>query len=152
MGISLSQTDTTVKEYDFKNNMKKVIPSVDYLTHGIHPYTAKLIPHIPRYFLEKYTKKGEVVLDPFCGSGTTLLEARLLERNAVGIDINPLARLISDVKTTPINAEKLDSAIQSVKAQLKQDANATTVEFPNIDYWFGEHAQDELVRIKSSIM
>lgn len=148
MGISLNQTDTTVKEYDFKNNMKNVIPSMDYLTHGIHPYTAKLIPHIPRYFIEKYTDKGEIVLDPFCGSGTTLLEARLLERNAIGIDINPLARLISEVKTTPISAEKLDSAIQSVKAQLKKDANSTTVEFPNIGYWFCKDAQNELAGIK----
>jgi len=151
MGISLSKMNITVKEYNFKNNMKKVVPSMDYLTHGIHPYTAKLIPHIPRYFIEKYTDKGETVLDPFCGSGTTLLEARLLERNAIGIDINPLARLISKVKTTPINAEKLDSAIQSVKAQLRKDANAAIVEFPNIDYWFGEDVQNELVRIKSSI-
>ena len=148
MGISLNQTDTTVKKYNFKNSMKKVIPTMDYLTHGIHPYTAKLIPHIPRYFIEKYTEKGEIVLDPFCGSGTTLLEARLLERNAIGIDINPLAKLISEVKTTSINAEKLDSAIQSVKAQLKKDANTATVEFPNIDYWFCKHAQNELAGIK----
>lgn len=76
---------------------------------------------------------------------------KTLERNAIGIDINPLARLISEVKTTPISAEKLDSAIQSANAQLKKDANTTTTEFPNIDYWFGKDAQNELVRIKSSI-
>ena len=151
MGISLNKMNITVKEYNFKNNMKKVIPSMDYLTHGIHPYTAKLIPHIPRYFIEKYTKKGTIVLDPFCGSGTTLLEARLLGRNAIGIDINPLAKLIAEVKTTLINAEKLDYTIQLIKKQLKGDANRATVEFPNIDYWFGEDAQNELVRIKSSI-
>ncbi len=151
MGISLNKMNIAVKEYNFKNNMKKVIPSMDYLTHRIHPHTAKLIPHIPRYFIEKYTKKGTIVLDPFCGSGTTLLEARLLGRNAIGIDINPLAKLISEVKTTPINVENLDYAIQSVKEQLKKDANRVTVECPNIDYWFSKDAQNELVRIKSSI-
>jgi DNA modification methylase len=151
MGVSLNQSDATVRQHDFRNDMKEVIPSMDYLTHGIHPYTARLIPHIPRYFIEKYTENGETVLDPFCGSGTALLEARLLGRNAIGIDINPLAVLISEVKTTPIDAEELDHAIQLLKKELKGNVNKTTVEFPNIDYWFGEDAQNELVRIKCSI-
>lgn len=46
----------------------------NHLTHGIHPYHAKFIPDIPKEFIYKYTKVGESVLDPFCGSGTTLLE------------------------------------------------------------------------------
>ena len=143
--------DITVREYDFKHTMKKDIPRVDYLTHAIHPYTAKLIPHIPRYFIGQYTKPGDTILDPFCGSGTTLLEATIKGRNAIGIDIHPLAKLISEVKTSPINAEKLEHTINSVKKQLKSDLSTPSIQFPNIDYWFSSDARGELERIKFTI-
>jgi len=147
----LNKTGISVKKYSFRNNMKDIIPRMDYLTHGIHPYTAKLIPHIPRYFIEKYTQKNDVVFDPFCGSGTTLLEAKLLKRNAIGLDINPLAQLISETKTSYLDIDELDYAIQLFKIKLKNCRDNVTVEFPNIDYWFGKDAINELAKIKSSI-
>lgn len=131
--------------------MKKIISNIDYLSHSIHPYTAKLTPHIPRYFIEKYTQKDDIVLDPFCGSGTTLLEARVLGRNAIGLDINPLAALISEVKTTSLDIDELSLAISLTKEELKNGNGKLTVEFPNIDYWFCKKAQNELSRIKVSI-
>lgn len=139
------------KNLDLREIYSKEIPSTTYLTHGIHPYTAKLIPHIPRYFIEKYTEKNEVILDPFCGSGTTLLEARLLERNAIGIDINPLAILLSKVKTTPLDVEELKHTIQLCKENLKEGKGKIFVDFPNIDYWFCNKAQNDLAMIKYSI-
>ena len=151
MGVSIDGENIAINEYNFANKTKKAIQSIDYVTHGIHPYTAKLVPLIPRYFIEKYTEEGDIVLDPFCGSGTTLLEARLLGRNAIGIDINPLAKLISDVKTTPINLNRLDYAIKSVREQLRRDASRVTIDFPNRDYWFCKSAQSELARIRLSI-
>jgi len=119
--------------------------------HGIHPYTAKSISHIPRYFIEKYTSKNDSVLDPFCGSGTTLLEAIFLGRNAVGIDINPLATLIAEVKTTPLDIKKTSSSIRLIKEKLKNSNKKVIVKFPNIDYWFCKDAQNELSKIKFSI-
>lgn len=151
MGVSLIKTSVGVTKYSFRNDMTEIIPRIDYLTHGIHPYTAKLIPHIPRYFIEKVTQKDDVIFDPFCGSGTTLLEAKLLGRNAIGIDINPLANLISEVKTTSFDIGELDYAIQLIKDALKNDMHKVTVEFPNIDYWFCKNARNELARIKFSI-
>src|SRR5438067_5296644 len=71
-----------------------------YLTHGLHPYPAKYIPQIPNTLIKTLSYAGETVADIFCGSGTTLVEALMLGRNALGIDANPLACLISDAKTT----------------------------------------------------
>src|SRR5947208_2086524 len=71
-------------------------------THLIHPYPAKLLAHIPFFFLAQteLSEDGETVADPFCGSGTVLLESVLAGRSAFGADANPLARLIATVKTT----------------------------------------------------
>lgn len=74
-----------------------------YLTHGLHPYPAKFIPQIPNALIQELSSVGDTVADIFCGSGTTLLEALVLKRNAVGIDANPLACLISQAKTTVIS-------------------------------------------------
>lgn len=79
-----------------------------HLTHALHPYPAKFIPQIPRALIQELSSVGDTVLDMFCGSGTTLLEALRLGRNAVGIDANPLAALISRVKTTPLTAAEFD--------------------------------------------
>lgn len=73
-----------------------------HLTHNVHRYSGKFIPQIAKRAISLLTRPGELVLDPYCGSGTTLLEAALLGRRALGIDLNPLAVLIAQVKTTPI--------------------------------------------------
>jgi len=78
-----------------------------YLTHDIHRYPAKFIPQLARRIIEEYSMEGETVLDPFCGSGTALLEARLTGRNAIGVDLNPVAYYVSKVKTSPIEPKKL---------------------------------------------
>lgn len=60
-----------------------------YLTHNLHPYPAKFIPQIPKELIVRLSKKNNWVLDPFCGSGTSLVEARLTGRNSIGVDVNP---------------------------------------------------------------
>ena len=77
----------------------------DYLTHSLHPYPAKFIPQIPNALIQELSSVGDVVCDIFCGSGTTLVEALLLKRHAVGIDANPLACLITRAKTTGVTDE-----------------------------------------------
>ena len=140
-----------IKEIDFRQACDAVDLSTTCLTHGIHKYTAKMVPHIPRYFIKKYSKTDDLVLDPFCGSGTALLEARLLSRNAIGIDINPLAVLISEAKTTPPDLDRLKLAIRIVKESVRGCNGSIDVSFPNIDYWFCKEARRELSKIKSCI-
>jgi excisionase family DNA binding protein len=86
-----------------------------YLTHAIHPYPAKFIPQIPNALIQELSSVGETVGDIFCGSGTTLVEALVLKRHAVGIDANPLACLISRAKTSGISAEQAASLEDTAK-------------------------------------
>jgi len=88
------------------------------LTHNIHRYSGKFIPQIASRTVSLLTEPGEIVLDPFCGSGTTLLETVLLGRRAIGIDLNPVAVLISKVKTTPIPPVQLTSLAGALRDEL----------------------------------
>jgi DNA modification methylase len=122
-------------------------------THIIHPYPAKLLVHIPYFFFANsiLSKPGNVVLDPFCGSGTVLLEALLGNRNAVGFDSNPLARLISEVKISPPDSDKLRRSIARLKRRIPQHS---TIEFPDIinrQYWFYPHVAKKLLCIYEAI-
>ena len=99
------------KKYNFQEAIK-ILDKIDwdfkdfttqYLTHTFHSYPARFIPQIPLTFIKLFTEEKETVLDPMCGCGTTLVEAFLNNRNSIGNDFNPLAVLISKVKTTLID-------------------------------------------------
>ena len=62
-----------------------------YLTHAIHRYSGKFIPQVARQAIELITAPGDIILDVYVGSGTTLLEAALTGRQSIGIDLSPLA-------------------------------------------------------------
>lgn len=78
-----------------------------YLSHKFHSYPARFIPQIPLTFIKLFTREGDLVCDPFCGCGTTLVESFLNGRNSIGNDLNPLAVLISKVKTTLLSDAEL---------------------------------------------
>jgi methylase of polypeptide subunit release factors len=79
-----------------------------YMTHNIHRYSGKFIPQIAGKAIELLTQANDTVLDSYSGSGTTLLEAMLRGHNSIGVDLNPLAILISKVKTTRVNDEGME--------------------------------------------
>jgi hypothetical protein len=87
-----------------------------YLTHDIHRYSSKYIPQIARQAIELVSDPGELVLDPMVGSGTTLVEAWLTGRRAIGIDLNPLAVLIAQVKTHRVHRASLDEGVEALVA------------------------------------
>ena len=121
------------------------------LTHGIHPYYAKFIPEIPRDFLTEYSKKGDYVLDPFCGSGTTLLEAMLCERHSVGVDMSYIAYIISKAKVTIPNIEVIDKYYQKIISFIESNEKVNPINFENKSIWFTKETNDILDKILHSI-
>ena len=72
------------------------------------------IPQVARKLIQVFSSEGETVCDIFCGSGTTLVESSLLNRNSIGIELNPLAVLIAKVKTTPIDPQTLTNSLKLI--------------------------------------
>ena len=71
--------------------------------HNFYKYPARFAPSFAREVIRAFSKEGELVLDPFCGGGTTVLEAMSLGRRAAGMDVSSLATFIARAKTTPIS-------------------------------------------------
>ena len=90
-----------------KYNWEFTEANTQYLTHNIHRYSGKFIPQIAGKAIDLLTEPNDLILDSYMGSGTTLLEAMLRGRNSVGIDLNPLAVLISRVKTTIVSSDDI---------------------------------------------
>jgi DNA modification methylase len=77
-------------------------------THCYHNYPAMMIPQIAERLIATYGKNAKLLFDPYCGTGTSLVEANLKGINAIGTDLNPLARLIAKTKTAIIDVQILD--------------------------------------------
>lgn len=139
-----------------RGNILIISKDQSYLTHGIHKFPAKFFPELPRYLIQKYSEVGQTVLDPMCGSGTVVLEAILNNRVGVGVDIDPIAHLITKVKTTPINSETLKNAVDALSQQIEAfrksiDYTPVIPEFNYRDSWFKPFVLNELAIIKDSI-
>jgi DNA modification methylase len=97
----------------------------------VHAYAASFTDELANELIVSYTKEGEVFLDPFSGAATSLIQARLLNRSAVGIDIDPVACLIAKVVTTPYSSEEIDNIYGKITKQLKEVKLILEGLFPN---------------------
>lgn len=135
-------------------NFRQLISSgggVNKSAHAIHPYPAKLLVNIPQFFLAALpTTSGSALLDPFCGSGTVLYEGALAGLRPVGSDSNPLARLITMAKLTPLDRAVAQRQLGDVMAAYPA-ASPTIPDVVNRDYWFSERIADCLGRLKTAI-
>jgi len=130
-----------------------------YHVHGIHPYPARMIPQIANRLIRERSKEGATVLDPFCGSGSVLVEALLLKRNCIGVDINPLAVLIAKVKTAAIEPQRLElsaysilnEARQNIKLYRQGELKPNVFYFKNLFHWFKKTVVSELSIVKEVI-
>jgi len=142
-----------LSDWDFTSANTKIA------THGFHSYPAMMIPQIARSLIQLYGNKGETLLDPFCGSGTALVEARLFGLNSYGIDINPLALLLSRVKGTPLDVNLLkrtsmklcDDYLRTHKKFLNLKDQNIIPNFFNIDYWFHPKISRQLSILRAII-
>jgi hypothetical protein len=82
--------------------------------HRLHPYLGKFIPQLVEIFLRKYFVKGQTVLDPFCGSGTTLVQANELGINAIGYDISAFNVLLSRAKIAEYDLRKMEKEVNDI--------------------------------------
>lgn len=122
-------------------------------THGFHKYPGKFIPQIPRWAMKKYLRKGEenYILDPFCGSGTTLVEGMLYGHNVIGVDIDPLSALISKVKTTRLDNEKLIVISRWILDNMEETNKEFFPKCDTLEHWFSEDAIGKLSKIRALI-
>ncbi len=140
-----------------KGNLDFHEESSNYSSHAIHSFPAKFPPQLPRVFIEALTLPGDIVFDPMMGSGTTLLEASLLNRRALGTDIDPLALRISSVKLSvpsmtdieKITDQVIEKASQrltksSKKIEMLVDSRFDEQSRTFVEYWFSKSAQLEL--------
>jgi len=135
-----------------------------FLAHDLHPYPAKFIPQIPGTLISCLSTRGDLVFDPFGGSGTTALEAIRLGRRAVSLDANPVAALIGRVKTARVEQQatgelhQLHAALRSFLASMPTNPGELVEKFgsyapqiANRSKWFSDEAFGELAHIKSRI-
>lgn len=127
--------------------------------HRLHPYMGKFIPQLVEIFLRKYQPK--LVYDPFCGSGTTLVEANILGVDSVGTDISSFNTLLSQVKTAKYDLTLLETELRDILKKLyafkysaspKNGGNGrllTSSEY--VKTWFSQSTQKELLHFKDLI-
>jgi DNA modification methylase len=147
----------------------------DY-THYLFRYPAKFHRPVVQWALASQSKKTDLILDPFCGSGTLNVEALVQHRSSIGIDVDPLASFIARVKTTPIDPERLDRRLEAIEdrslpylrsqSELERligtDISEDRFEresrplvipaIPNINHWFRRHVIIDLARLRETLL
>jgi DNA modification methylase len=129
--------------------------SIDSFTHGYHRYPARFLPHLVGKLIETYSSERDLIADFFAGCGTTLVESKLHGRESIGIDINPVARLITRAKTAPINPEKLTVVFESLKDEIKTykyKKKLVLAKHQRIDYWFRKWEKQKIAFLYLKIL
>lgn len=129
----------------------KIEPEFARLTHYLFRYPAKFHPPVVRALISRYTQKGGVVLDPFCGSGTLLVEAAALGRSSIGTDLDPVATAVAKAKVHRYGPTLERSAAQVLQSVQKCRRPAAEYERRMFDDLTDAQYEREIARLQSAI-
>lgn len=146
----LQSMDWTIKKAD-----------MDVYTHNIHLYPARMVPIVVNRLILHLSNPGDVVFDPFCGSGTVMLEAMLSGRRGIATEINPLAVKIANVKTTLVDLKEINTAYSVIISHISHPSNFKNYEsmiktqfkgkIKWLDHWFKPQVQKKLYILGEAI-
>lgn len=133
-----------------------------YMTHNYYSYPAKFIPQVAQRLILENCSAGDIVIDPFMGSGTTIVEALLTDRIGIGSDINYVAYLVAKAKTTPVSIKLLENEVMQLQLDLEHRMNGKydyyfskskklVPKHDRIDYWFRKTQKEKLAIIFARI-
>ena len=127
------------------------------LTHGLCYYPARMVPQIAARLLDTYWKESGLILDPFAGSGTTILESLLRKHRVVGIDVNPVAIYLARAKCTllerPIDILNLWECVNARSKTVNLEADPIYLQAKrNIDYWYDRPVAERLLTLRQGIL
>jgi len=127
-------------------------------THCFHDYPARMIPQVAAKLIDRFGNRAKLLFDPYCGTGTSIVEALIRGINAVGTDLNPLARLIAKAKTSIRSRRQLDNELRRFYRLIMQlgpkEYGPTPSKIPGItrlDFWFKPEVIKKLAYIKKFI-
>lgn len=162
----------TGREWQVRNGSSSPVPGQEryprrrclrYATHGLHEYRGKFFPQLVRALINiSRVPESGIVLDPMCGSGTTLVESMLAGRTTYGLDMNPLSAFMADVKcrSLSLTASSLRDALASIEDPLASPSRASdtsyiaTLQEADRGYlanWFSQDVLDELDAVQDVI-
>ncbi len=122
--------------------------------HGLHPYLGKFIPQLVEVFLRRSFRPGDCVYDPFCGSGTTLVEANAYGAHALGCDVSSFNVLLSRVKTGDYALGSLELALRgALETARRNGAETVAGDDPGawVSTWYAPRALRELLAYRAAI-
>src|SRR5213082_1021044 len=119
--------------------------------HRLHPYLGKFVPQLVEAMLERYFRRGQRVLDPFAGSGTTLVQALESGLDATGIDIAAFNCLLMRVKTERYNLFNLEHEVRDALARFEAGDGRAGRASAYVREWYAPSAANELLRFRSLV-
>lgn len=149
--IELNECKKTFDDWTFNG------VSTRELTHCYHDYPARMIPQVARKLLDLFGVSAKYLFDPYCGSGTSLVEANIRGINAFGTDLNPLARLIAKAKTATPETKLLEKQISTFNKMVLDEKQRKVKETQEIygisrlNFWFKPEVIEKLFKLRKYI-